>query len=182
MQGTKVAKLLSRTKVTYLKLLQMSLQSLVEHCVNSPSTTATHFPQPHMLEQEEWKKQLHWLASMLQEFIMFNFRWAKFVPDVLFSVRHVCVYTDITEPKLDHGIKLNRDWHICRDLLKDVRKVPCKKRQKVWQLFYLDRIHMEVSIIWFYFPIGVVTFNHEFPLKQLFDNKISQSFNFNVWH
>lgn len=41
---------------------------------------------------------------------------------------------------------------------------------------------MEVSIIWFYFPIGAVSFNHEFPLKQLFDNKISQSFNFNVWH
>lgn len=61
-----------------------------------------------------------------------------------------------------------------QDQLKDLRKVPCKKRQKVEQLFYLDLIHMEVSIIWFYFPIGVVSFNHEFPLKKLFDNKISQ--------
>lgn len=52
----------------------MSLQGIAQHDVNKTSTsTATHFPQPLMLEKGEWKMQ-HWLASMLQEFIMFNSR------------------------------------------------------------------------------------------------------------
>lgn len=31
----------------------------------------------------------------------------KFITNLLLSVSHVCVYTHITEPKLDHGIKVN---------------------------------------------------------------------------